>query len=305
MTGFLSGRHLALLIAAAGFSIAATIPAAEAGERMDQIVSSKNMKLGYRSDAPPFSMEKDGKAGGFSVELCVEIGKQMKNLLGLSDFSARLVAVDTTDRFDAIARGDADLLCGATTATLARRDIVSFSIPTFSTGVGAVVSTSAPDLLKEVLITNSAAAFSAAATDEALKGKKFGVRAGTTAAEWLESGKVAQMTGKDIKEIKDHADGIKMVTDGKLDAYFADSAILIGSIVQAGAQDDLIVSQKTFTNEPYAIALPKGDEELRLAVDTALSRIYRSGKIYEIIGRYFGKPSQQMAFFYSAVSLPE
>ncbi|MEM1275096.1 MAG: amino acid ABC transporter substrate-binding protein [Pseudomonadota bacterium] len=305
MTCFGIGRHAALFLAAAGLSMAVQVPLADAGERMDQIVSSKLMKLGYRSDAPPFSMEKDGKAGGFSVALCVEIGKQMKALLGLDDFAARLVAVDTTDRFDAVARGDADLLCGATTATLARREIVSFSIPTFSTGVGAVVSTSAPDLLKEVLITNSAAAFSAAATNEALSGKVVGVRTGTTAAEWLEVGKVAEMTGEAVQEIKDHADGIQMVADGKLDAYFADSAILIGNIVQAGMQDKLIVSQKSFTNEPYAIALPKGDEDLRLAVDTALSRIYRSGKIYEIIGQYFGKPSQQMAFFYSAVSLPE
>ena len=304
MTGFRMGRRLALLIALAGFG-AATLTTAEAGERMDKILSSKNLKLGYRSDAPPFSSEKDGKAGGFSVALCVEIGKQMKALLGLDDFSARLVAVDTTDRFDAIARGDADLLCGATTATLSRRNMVSFSIPTFSTGVGAVVSTSAPDLLKEVLITNSAAAFSAAATTEALKGKAIGVRTGTTAADWLESGKVAQMTGKDIKEIKDHADGIQMVADGKLDAYFADSAILIGNIVQAGTQDKLIVSKKSFTNEPYAIALPRGDEELRLAVDTALSRIYRSGRIYEIVAQFFGKPTQEMAFFYNSIALPE
>ncbi|MEM8793750.1 MAG: amino acid ABC transporter substrate-binding protein [Pseudomonadota bacterium] len=297
-------RPLALMLATAAFSLF-PLAEADAGERMGQILSSKVMKLGYRTDAPPFSSEKDGKAGGFSVELCVEIGKQMKAQLGLADFSARLVKVDTTDRFDAIARGDADLLCGATTATLSRRDKVSFSIPTFSTGVGAVVSADAPDLLKEVLITNSAAAFSAAATNEALKGRKVGVRAGTTAAEWLAAAEVAQKTGEDIREVSDHADGIQMVADGKLDAYFADKAILIGNIVQAGTQDKLAVSRKSFTNEPYAIALPRGDEELRLAVDTALSRIYRSGKIFEIISRYFGKPSGEMVFFYSAVALPE
>ncbi|MEM9146163.1 MAG: amino acid ABC transporter substrate-binding protein [Pseudomonadota bacterium] len=295
----------ALVLPAAAILGASVADPASAGERMERIIAAKTMALGYRADAPPFSMEKDGRAGGFTVELCVEIGKQMRSQLGLTDFSARLVRVDTTDRFDAIARGEADLLCGATTATLSRREVVAFSIPTFSTGVGAVVSASASDLLKEVLISNSAAAFSAAATKEAMAGKTIGVRAGTTAAEWLSAGGIETMTGKPVTEVQDHADGIAMVAEGKLDAYFADKAILVGNIRQARMQDTLLVSQKSFTNEPYAIAIPLGDEALRLAVDRALSRIYRSGRIFELLSSYFGKPSVDMAFFYAAIALPE
>ncbi|MDJ0686116.1 MAG: amino acid ABC transporter substrate-binding protein [Alphaproteobacteria bacterium] len=306
MMGLQTGRRFALLVAAAGVGLtAAAMTTAQAGERMDSILASKTMSLGYRTDAPPFSVEQDGRAAGFTVELCVEIGNQMAGILKIEDFSARLVKVDTTDRFDAIARGDVDLLCGATTANLARRNMVSFSIPTFSTGVGAVVSTDASDLLKEVLIINGAAAFSAAATAEALKGKRVGVRTGTTAAEWLSSSNIGEMTGIAIAAIQDHGDGIQKVADGELDAYFADAAILLGNVRQSEARDRLLISRKTFTNEPYAIALPRGDDDLRLAVDTALSRLYRSGKIYEILTYYFGKPTPEMALFYNAVALPE
>ncbi|MEM7236378.1 MAG: amino acid ABC transporter substrate-binding protein [Pseudomonadota bacterium] len=277
---------------------------AYSGERMEQIIADKRLKLGYRSDAAPFSSESDGRAGGFSVELCVEIGKRMKDQLGLSDFSASLVKVDTTDRFDAIARGDADLLCGATTATLSRREMVSFSVPTFVTGVSAVVGKDAPDLLKEILIENSPAAFSSAATAEAIKGRKLGVRAGTTASEWLNAAGIARSAGEPLTEISDHADGIAAVVDGRLDAYFADKAILAATVGRTGNKDKVVISGKAFTNEPYAIAIPRGDEDLRLEVDRALSDIYRSGKIIEILTRYFGAPTVEIALFYSFATIP-
>lgn len=276
-----------------------------ADERLEQILNERVLKLGYRTDAPPFSFRDGKKARGFSVELCVAIGQFINDQLGLADFSAKLVPVDTGDRFDALERGDIDLLCGATTASIQRRESVSFSIPTFSTGVGAVVSNRASDLLVEVLITNRAAAFSEAAITTALQGKTLAVRRNTTAADWLTITKIEELTGKPILPIDDHATGINMVATGALDVYFADTAILIGSVIQMGLQDQVLVSQRTFTKEPYAIALPKGDEALRLAVDTALTRIYRSGKILDIFSHFFGPPNSEVRLFYGAVALHE
>ena len=56
-----------------------------------------------------------------------------------------------TDRFDALAQGRIDLLCGAATATLERRRQVAFSIPIFPSGIGALVREDAPERLKAVL----------------------------------------------------------------------------------------------------------------------------------------------------------
>jgi len=297
-------RFFGLLAVAVGLNVAQA-PKAAAGERMDKIIASQTLKLGFRSDAPPFSFENEGSASGFTVELCVAIGALMKESLGLNEFNGELVRVETTDRFDAIARGDADLLCGATTATLTRREQVGFSLSTFHTGVGSVVSASASDLLREVLITSGPAAGSPAATKQAMSGKKIGVHKGTTAADWLAKGNMAELTGVPVTEFNDHAAGIQMVADGELDAYFADQAILIGNVLQSGLKDKVLVSKQSYTNEPYAIALPKGDEELRLEVDKAISQIYRSGQILEFVSRHFGKPTPEMAFFYAMTALPE
>jgi ABC-type amino acid transport substrate-binding protein len=59
--------------------------------------------------------------------------------------------------------------------------------------------------------------------------------------------------------------------------------------------------------EPYAIALPRGDWQMRLAVNTALAQIYRGNAIREIFGRWFGAigrpgPLAEATFLFGALS---
>ncbi len=60
--------------------------------------------------------------------------------------------------------------------------------------------------------------------------------------------------------------------------------------------------------EPYALAMRRGDEDFRLAVDRALSQIYRSGAIVPIFNKTFGdkaRPSQILQTLFSVSALPE
>ena len=60
--------------------------------------------------------------------------------------------------------------------------------------------------------------------------------------------------------------------------------------------------------EPYALALLRGDNDYRLAVDRALSHIYRSGEIGPIFERTFGgkaKPTQILQTLYLISGLPD
>ncbi len=62
------------------------------------------------------------------------------------------------------------------------------------------------------------------------------------------------------------------------------------------------------TVEPYALALARGDDDFRLAVDRALSRIYRSGEIIQIFARSFGPgaaPSDTLQTLSTVSALPE
>ena len=63
-----------------------------------------------------------------------------------------------------------------------------------------------------------------------------------------------------------------------------------------------------FSLEPYALALAHGDSDFRLAVDRALSRIYRSGEIGAIFAHSFGsqtQPSDTLKTLYLISALPE
>jgi polar amino acid transport system substrate-binding protein/glutamate/aspartate transport system substrate-binding protein len=69
-----------------------------------------------------------------------------------------------------------------------------------------------------------------------------------------------------------------------------------------------MLAESYLSVEPYALALPRGDEEFRLAVDRALSHIYRGGEIAGIFKRTFGentKPRQTLQTLYLIVALPD
>ena len=123
---------------AAALVLASTGPAV-AGPVLDRIMADKQIKLGVRADAPPFSALVDGFPIGFSVDLCSAVAAAISEVSDVEEMEGALFVVDTANRFDALQAGEIDVLCGATTATLRRREFVSFTIPTFATGVGAVI----------------------------------------------------------------------------------------------------------------------------------------------------------------------
>ena len=68
------------------------------------------------------------------------------------------------------------------------------------------------------------------------------------------------------------------------------------------------IQSQTLSIELYALAMPRGDENFRLAVDTALSRIYRSGEINTIFEQSVGDKAQLsdlIIALYKMWSLPE
>jgi ABC-type amino acid transport substrate-binding protein len=63
-----------------------------------------------------------------------------------------------------------------------------------------------------------------------------------------------------------------------------------------------------FSIEQYALMLPRGDHDWRLAVNRVLARIYRSGEIEQIYGRWLGPlgpPSVLLSATYFIQNLAE
>lgn len=277
---------------------------AAAGEVIDRIARTGELRLGFRTDAPPFASVVDGAPQGFTIDLCARLAEAIRETSDVDRLLGRFLPVGTERRFEALANGEIDILCGATTATLGRRETVSFSIPTFLTGVSVVMRSDAPALAREVLIEKSPAAFSQTVVDTALAGLRLGVRRATTAEDWLGETGIAGSAEAEIVPFESHESGIAAVETGEIAAYFADRAILLG-LLRGREGDALVLAEKSFTQEPYALAIPRGDEDFRLALDRALSRLYRSGEMLAIVRRHFGPPPPEVTLFYQWAALPE
>jgi ABC-type amino acid transport substrate-binding protein len=258
--------------------------------RLKKIKDSQSIAVAYRTDAAPFSFEDNKQAVGYTVDLCRRVVGALEQQLGVKELKIRWVPVTVQNRFDTIAKGQADLECGASTVTLGRMKEVDFSSFTFVDGTGILVK----------------ASLSAKGIGD-LGGKKIGVIAGTSNERALNEALKSRVINATVVPVKTRDDGLAQLESGAIDAFASDRVLLIGLASKAADQKSLALLTDALSFEPYAIALPRGDWQMRLAVNTALAHIYRSSAIGEIYGRWFGAfgrpgPVIEMTYLFGAFS---
>ncbi len=284
------GKFAALAITAV-LAVASLASEASAAGALDRIKKEQTVRIAFREDAPPFSMKGPGpEPVGLIVNLCQAVVADMAKQLNLPGLKVVYVPVTATNRFEAIQKNKADILCEATSATLDRRKIVDFSLSTFVDGASLMIRPDGPKSFAE------------------LAGRKIGVLGGTTTEQALRNSLTKAKITADVVLLKNHDEGVKMLVDNGISAYFADRAILQYLFMKTPAAANLMLSDDYLTVEPYALALPRGDNDLRLAVDTGLSHIYRSGEIVRIFSNNFGPqavPSPMLQTLYMLTGLPD
>jgi ABC-type amino acid transport substrate-binding protein len=118
-------------------------------DAFDRIRHDKAILLAYREDAPPFSYKNsNGAPAGFMVDLCDAVVKKLTQQPQLPALSVIYVSVTAVNRFEAIERNKADLLCEPTSATLTRRALVDFSIYTYIDGASLMILLNGPQDLQ-------------------------------------------------------------------------------------------------------------------------------------------------------------
>lgn len=267
---------------------------------LDRVKQSGKLTLGYRVDARPFSYrDESGNPAGYSVALCSKIAEDLKA-------KTIFVQVSVEDRFTALQQGKIDLLCDPATETLARRGTVAFSIPVLASGTGALVRRDAPGRLKEVLSGRrvSGPVWRGSAY-QILEKRVFTVVGGTTGERWVRERRDELGLNVGVTPVKDYPTGLQRVVERDTDALFGDRAILLDAAKRSPLAGELAVIDRYFTRETIALALQRGDEDFRLAVDRALSRLFRSKDIGLLYETYFGKPDQNALDFFALTALPE
>jgi ABC-type amino acid transport substrate-binding protein len=265
------------------------------------------LKLGYYVNARPFSyQDESGKPAGYAIALCQEIAKDVKTELALPSLAVEFVPVDV-DRFDAVQQGRIDLLCGPSVETLARRKEISFSIPIFPGGVGALLRSDAPAQIRDVLDGREAPyrPLWRASIGLGLQGRTFSAVTDTTILSWLNSKRNEFKIDARIVPVESHDAGVQRVLNRSSDVLFGERSVLLDAKKRNPSSKDLVVLDRRFTFEPLAFALARDDEGLRLLVDRSLSRLSRSGEIQNFYKQFFGDLDEGTLAFFRLSAVPE
>lgn len=252
---------------------------------LDRVKETGVFRIGYRADARPYSyQDARGRPAGYVVDLCREVAAALGR-----GVRTEYVLVHPDERFRSVHDGKVDILCDPSSVTIARRETVDFSIPTYLDGAGVLSRESAP-----------------VQRFEDLGGKRVGVLMGTTTEHLLRTSLTSLGLTAEVVAVRDHREGMDLVQDEKLDAYVADRGIL-AAMLRQGYRPGFELSKRYFSYETYALALPRDDSAFRLMVDKTLARLYRTGKIKAILAKTFGNEplDEMLQAMFVINSLPE
>lgn len=263
---WLTGSVAALLVLAAGV--------AQAQGRLERIKAEGQITLGYRDSSIPFSYLDDAQQPvGYSMDICERVVEAVRKHVDLPALRTKLVSVTSSTRIPLVANGTVDLSCGSATNNAQRQRQVSFAPTTFVTAMRFVS-------LKRTQIKGF----------DDLKGKTVVSTSGTSNLQWLTQVNAEQKLGMRIIPAKDHAAGFLTVESGRAAAFFMDDVLLVGLVAASRDPQAWTISENEYSLEPYAIILPKGDDEFKKVVDDAVKEMMRDGTLAQLYDKWFTQP---------------
>jgi polar amino acid transport system substrate-binding protein len=282
------------------------VPVVGGAQTLERIQAARSVNVGYVPGQPPFTTAGDPRPSGYLIDLCRYVTGVLGTRLGIRDLAVKYVPTTPGAAYDALARGEMDLFCGPAGATLTERERVSFSIPVYVSGIGALVRKGASPGLMRLL--NGQVAHTGptwrATINAGLANQTFAVYSGSTTEAWVRETIANLGVLAKVVTVSKYDEGVNLVAQRKADAFFGDRAVLSRYAAQSGEDNELQVIDRRFTLEPLAMAMQRGDEDFRLAVDTALSRLYASETYTRTYSTYFGQPTENARLLFRAYALP-
>ena len=241
---------------------------------LDKIRRTGVITLAHRESSIPFSyLDANRQPTGYALELCQRVVQAIRNEYKLPGLRVQYLMVSAAERIPSLLSGRADLECGNTTNTAARRKQVAFSVTHFFDGGRLLVaSKSGVQRLSD------------------LRGKAIVVNKGSTHATILNRQIERGLFAARIIEAKDASEAFAQLEKGEAQGYLDDGMVLAS--LRANTRDPSqweLVGEFT-TVEPLAVMLRKDDPEFKRIVDTTISRAMVDGDIRAIWRRWFEAP---------------
>lgn len=253
---------------------ASAVPdSAAASDALARIQARGRVVIAHREASIPLSYVVDGKPMGYSLDVCHKIVEALARHLKVRELKEEYLQVTSSNRFEVLEKGQADMECGSTTNTAARRDRVAFTIPHFIAASRIIVLSSKP--YERI---------------EDLSGKAVASTAGSTNIESLAREARIKTITIQVKPAKDHAEGFAWVQSGQVEGFAMDDVLLYGLRATAPRPQDFKVIGKPITIEPYAVAFGRGDAAFKAVIDAELRRLIASKELHRLYDKWFNQP---------------
>ena len=258
---------------------------------LERIKAAGKIVLGYRADAAPMSYrDSSGQPAGYAVALCNRVVDAMKSDMGASSLAVEWVAVGSG--FADVQDRRVDMICAADEVTQANREKVSFSIPIFPGGVSALVRANAPKAFQQALEERPKPyePLWRASPPPTLEHRTYSALVGSATMAGLKESIAELRVTASVQPVADYDAGIAAVRARQSDVLFGDREKLLQAVQRSPNVKYLRVLTRHFTFVALAIALPRNDDDFRLAVDRALSNVYSDPQFGALYTANFGPP---------------
>jgi ABC-type amino acid transport substrate-binding protein len=246
----------------------ATGPALAQDGTLDKIAKSGVLTIGTRTGSPPFGyVNKNNEWVGFSIDLVEQLIKpEVEKAVGKPIKVEKKESTPPT-RIPLLTSNAVDLIAETMTDTPQRRESVDFSLTFFYTGAQFLVKKGSP--IKGV---------------NDIGGKRIASQQASTNAKILRE----KYPQAQLREFPDQPAAFQALAQGQVDAYTNDGIQLAGLKAKAPNPGDWEVVGDFYSEEPYGMAMRKGDAKFKAAVDAGLKHGFESGKYAELYEKWFG-----------------
>lgn len=243
-----------------------------AGRSLADVQKDNKLVVGVKYDSPPFGSlnPSTNRPEGFDIDIAEAIGKK---ILG-GNGNVELKKVDTSTRIPLLQQGEIDLSVATITITNDRKKQVDFSEPYLPSGMAIMVPskssiTSPPDL----------------------RGKTNCITAGSVAGDLVANALQSKYGVSTQRTVLDsYPTCLLALKQGRVDFIGTDQGTLLGL---AKGDRDVKVIPGLLTDEPWGIAVRKGNDKMVVAVNNALNELFRDGTWAKLYNKWLGQAPPQ------------
>lgn len=236
---------------------------------LDKIKERGKLVVGVKYDLNLFGLKnpETGEVEGFDIDIAKGLAKK---ILG-DENKIELKEVTSKTRIPMLNNGEIDAIIATMTITEERKKEVDFSDVYFIAGQSLLVK-------KDSNINGIA--------DVNKEGVTVLTAKGSTSAQNIRA-KAPKAT---VLEFENYAEAFTALKAGQGDALTTDNALLFGMAKQ---DPNFRVVDETFSEEPYGIAVRKGDKELLEVINEYLKEIKANGEYDKIYEKWIGEKPKQ------------